>query len=156
MFSCVRVVRIAAAIAVLAGCSETTGLDGDGVVVTIELSQQVIAAGDTVEILVVAVNASPVEQHFVTNACVLVVRVLDQSGAAAATLPDFCNAIRLEHTLGPGESVERVAHFDGTLPTGEVGVRVSLEPGVYTVIGGISVDLLNPSDAVEIRIQQAS
>ena len=136
-----RVVGFGAAIVLLGGCSEATGPIIDGIEVTLSLSQEEAVVGDTIEIRVIATNTTADPVSFATSACVLVVRVLNESNTPVVYLPGLCNDIRLGHTLGPGESLEQIEQF---LPN---------RSGTYQVSAGISTDLLNPSDAVELRIQ---
>ena len=155
MLSLTRVVGFGAAIAALTGCGEAVGPNIPGIDVTISLSQEEMAVGDTIEIRIVATNTTAGPLTFATNTCVLVVRILDRSNTPVIHLPGFCNDIRLEHTLGPGESLMGVELFDGTIqdPLGRPGERSPLESGTYRVFAGISSDALNPSDAVKLCIQ---
>jgi hypothetical protein len=135
MSSRARMVGFGAAIVVLAGCSEAVGPDIDGIEVTLSLSQEEMAVGDTIEIRIVATNTTAGELSFATNACVLVVRILDQSNTPVVYLPGFCNDIRLGHTLGPGESLMRVELFDGTNARSLGAVRRALRSGVWHLRG---------------------
>ena len=138
---------VAVGLSLAVGCSEAIGPNLGGIEVALALSDEEMVVGDTVEIRVVATNTTANPVSFATNTCVLVVRVLDESNTPVVRLPGFCNDIRLEHTLGPGESLAQVFQFDGTFET------FPLASGTYMVFAGISSDLLNPSDAVELRIQ---
>ena len=146
---------IAAAVVLLAGCTEAVGPHIDGIHVIVSLSEEEMFVGDTIEIRVVATNTTEGQVTFRTNACILVIRFLDPSNSPVVYIPGFCNDIGLEHTIGPGESLLQVSHFDGTVPDplGQAGARVPLTSGTYRVFAGISSDLLNPSDPVELRIQ---
>ena len=155
-----RLIRaIAAAIVVLAGCSEATGPNIDGIEVTVSLSQEEMAVGDWIEIRVLATNTTANPVSFSTDGCVFQIRFVDQSNTPARQLPDFCNSMSQSHALAPGESLEKVVQFDGTVwsPAGQS--VLPLEPGTYLVFAGISpissdfLVLINPSDAVELRIQ---
>lgn len=148
---------IAAAMLVLAGCSGATDPNIDGIEVTLSLSQEELAVGETIEIRVLATNVTANPVSFSTDGCVFHIRFLDQSNTPVGTLPSFCNSMSQSHMLAPGESLAQVTRFDGTASRlkGEV---FSLESGTYGVFAGISaissdLDLLNPSDAVELRIQ---
>ena len=147
MSSRARLVAFGAAIVVLAGCSEATGPNIPGIEVTVSLSDQEVAVGDIIEIQVLATNITAGELSFTTNTCVLVVRILNQSNTPVVDFPNTCNDIGVTTTLGPGESLAQVARFDDTHPA------FPLASGTYMVIAGISSDLLNPSAAVELRIE---
>lgn len=150
-----RVVGFGAAIVVFAGCSGAVGPHIDGIEVTLSLSDVEIAVGDSVEIRVLATNVTESQLVFFTGPCVLLVRFLDQSNTPVVTLPNTCNSINYQHTLGPGESLERVVLFDGAMP-GPSLESPPLEPGTYRVLAGLSrnpdMDLINQSDAVALRI----
>ena len=148
---------IAAAIVVLAGCSEATGPNIDGIEVTLSLSQDNMAVGDTIEIRVLATNTTANPVSFFTHGCVFRTRFLDQSNALVGTLPYFCNSMSSSATLAPGESLERIIQFDGRAVELLGGELFTLESGTYAVFAGVSsissdLELLNPSNAVELRI----
>ena len=155
MLSRTRVVGFGAAIVLLAGCSGATDPTIDGIEVTLSLSQDDMAVGDTIEIRVLATNTTANPVSFSTGGCVFHIRFLDQSNALVGTLPYFCNSMSSSATLAPGESLERIIPFDGRAALG--GELFTLESGTYVVFAGISpissdLELLNPSDAVELRI----
>ena len=132
----------------LAGCGTATGPNIVGIDVTLFLSQEEVAVGEPIEVRVVATNTTGRQLEFSTNSCVLVVRVLDQSNTPVLDAPATCSDIGLKHTLGPGESLERLVILDR-----RAGESFPLESGTYTMFAGISQDLLNPSDAAELRVR---
>ena len=153
---------LAVAILALAGCSDSTGPTIEGIEVTLSLSREEIAVGDTVEIRVLVTNATASELVFVTGVCDILVYFL-RSRKVVRQLPDSCNSISHQHTLGPGESVERVLLFDGTTerfvnnPGGRSFYRpFPMDPGTYMLFAGLSgipgSDLVNRSEAVVLRI----
>jgi len=77
---------VPAVILVLAGCSDATGPSIPGIEVTLTLSDEVMAVGDTIEIRVVATNVTANPVSFRTNACVLVVQILDESNTPVVHL----------------------------------------------------------------------
>lgn len=138
------VLAFSAAAVVLSACSDIVGPNSDinGIEVTLSLPGGGAAVGDTVEIRVVATNVTAGTVSFVTNTCVLVVRVLDESDTLVVDLPNTCNDISQPHSLRPGESLERVVRFDATGRS-----------GTFRLLAGISADLLNLSEVVELTIQ---
>ncbi len=148
---------IAAVVIVLVGCSEATGPSIDGIEVTLSLSDEEMAVGDTIEIRVLATNTTGNPVSFFTHGCVFRTRFLDQSNALVGTLPYFCNSMSSSATLAPGESLERIIPFDGRAAELLGGALFTLESGTYAVFAGVSsissdLELLNPSDAVALRI----
>ncbi len=157
------VVGFGAAVVVLAGCSGATGPHIDGIEVTLSLSREEISVGDTVEIRILATNTTVNQLDFITGACDLFVRFL-RLNRVVLTRPSACNSTTHPHTLGPGESLERVVMFDGTVenyvrdPEGRsYNEPIPMEPGTYRLFAGLSgvqnEDLMNESDAAELRIK---
>ena len=158
LLSRTRVVGFGAAIVLLAGCSGATDPTIDGIEVTLSLSQDDMAVGDTIEIRVLATNTTANPVSFFTHGCVFRTRFLDQSNALVGTLPYFCNSMSSSATLAPGESLERIIPFDGRAAELLGGELFTLESGTYAVFAGVSsissdLELLNPSNPVELRIQ---
>ena len=156
---------LAATIVVLAGCGLITGPHIDGIEVTLSLSREEISVGDTVEIRMLATNTTASQLDFFTGGCGLFVRFF-QLRRPVPALSVTCVSTTIPHTLGPGESLEQVVLFDGTV---ENYVRdsegrsykepIPMEPGTYRLVAGLSSGetgggLMNQSDAVELRIQQ--
>ncbi len=100
-----KVVGFVAAIVVHAACSEATGPIIDGIEVTLSRSQEEVAVGDTFEVRVLATNMTAGELSFLTDSCVLVAQILDQSNRPVGQRPNTCNSIGITTTLGSGESL---------------------------------------------------
>ena len=155
---------LAGIVVVLTGCSLITGPHIDGIEVTLSLSQEEMSVGDTVEIRILATNTTASQLDFITGVCDFFVRFV-RLRKVVLTRPSACNSISHPHTLGPGESLERVVLFDGTVenyvrdPEGRsYNEPIPMEPGTYRLVAGLSQvqslgGMMNQSDVAELRIK---
>ena len=128
-----RTLLIAAVLVFSTACADPGG-PVDQLRLELSLSQSAIVTGDTLTVVVRAINRT---WHVVrisgSSTCVLSMEVRDASGAYAST-PNLCTADEREFDIAAHDTLEATRRWIAVGPP-VYGVREPIAPGSYRVLG---------------------
>jgi hypothetical protein len=125
-----------AALSLAAACESGTGVDG--IRMRAEVSDTQLRQGDTITVRVLVTNVGSVERLVDASPCVRYYAVRAIPGGEIPVGGQPCIAIFMATRVAPGETVELIDRFDGSVRN-DTGDRMLLAPGQYAIVGRVQV-----------------
>jgi hypothetical protein len=146
-------VRSLVLLALVGACVSPTRPE-DSLKMSVRLTRNPIAPGDTTTIVIRAGNETDRIVTLPADACELAVRIVDADDRTVFFHAVACVVGGGAVSLRPGDVLERTIRFHGmaTVAVGSAFTERPIEPGSYLVEGGVTLDLASRSDRIDLIV----